>query len=62
MMTRRAGLALAAAMPAAALLSTGPAHATPEAPTVRTPPSFTPPPGATDSHVHVFLDTAAYPY
>jgi predicted TIM-barrel fold metal-dependent hydrolase len=62
MMTRRAGLALAAAMPAAALLGAGPARATPEAPTVRTPPGFAPPPGATDTHVHVFPDTAAYPY
>ncbi len=61
MMTRRAGLALAAAVPAT-LLRGGPAQASAEAPTVRTPPSFTPPPGATDTHVHVFPDPAAFPY
>ncbi|MGI4955081.1 MAG: amidohydrolase family protein [Janthinobacterium lividum] len=61
MMTRRAGLALAAAVPVT-LLRAGPAHASAEVPTVRTPPGFTPPPGATDTHVHVLPDPAAFPY
>ena len=61
MMTRRAGLALAAAVPVT-LLGAGPAHASAEAPTVRTPPSFIPPPGSVDTHVHVFPDPAAFAY
>ena len=61
MMTRRAGLAVAAATPAA-LMRSGSVRAAPGAPTVRTPPGFTPPPGAADTHVHVFPDPAAYPY
>ena len=60
MMTRRAGLTLAAALPA--LLRAGPVHAAAEVPSVRTPLGFVPPPGATDTHTHAFPNPAAFPY
>lgn len=60
MMTRRAGLTLAAALPA--LLRAGPVYAAAEAPSVRTPLGFIPPPGATDTHTHAFPNPAAFPY
>ena len=58
MLTRRNGIKLTAA----ALASPLPAHAAPAAPTVKTPVNFTPPPGATDCHVHVIGDPAKYPF
>jgi len=54
MITRRLGLAMAATLPFAARAA--------EAPTVHTPLAFTPPPGSTDTHVHVIPDPAQFPF
>lgn len=63
--TRRAAII---AMAGAGSLLHGPADAASKAeavvatPSVKTPLGFRPPPGSCDCHVHVFLDTAKYPY
>lgn len=71
MITRRNGLRLAGAlavaspgMAQAAAPAPGPGASLPtkDAPTLRTPLSFTPPPGACDCHVHVFPDPARFPF
>lgn len=54
MLTRRLGLAMVTALPFAARAT--------EAPTMRTPLAFTPPPGSVDTHVHVFPDPAQFPF
>ena len=52
---------LAASLPVTAAFA-GRARADAAAPTVKTPVAFAVPPGACDTHVHVFPDTAQFPY
>jgi predicted TIM-barrel fold metal-dependent hydrolase len=59
MLSRRQGLTLAGAFSLTA--ATG-AQAATSAPTVKTPVSFKVPPGACDSHVHVFPDPTRFPF
>src|ERR1700722_17403488 len=60
MLTRRAGLALAAG--AAIVASRPPAANAAAASTVKTPVNFPIPAGACDCHVHVFPDPARFPF